>query len=163
MSVDGDVERIYETERDNIFSWLVDSGIAPPRAQEVVQDSFLKLYLKMKKGERIENPRAWLYRVARNLSLRIYTREPLWQELDRSPEPAESSSNPEAELLAKQRNSALRSALSSLSPQQRQCLDLRVRGLRYREIAEVIGISTSAVGEFLRRAIVRLKEALDGA
>jgi DNA-directed RNA polymerase specialized sigma24 family protein len=39
---------------------------------------------------------------------------------------------------------------------------LRVQGLRYREIAETVGISTSAVGEFLRRAVVRLKEAIDG-
>jgi hypothetical protein len=35
-----------------------------------------------------------------------------------------------------------------------------VQGLGYREIAEVIGISSSAVGEFLRRATERLKRAL---
>jgi len=35
-----------------------------------------------------------------------------------------------------------------------------VQGLGYREIAEAIGISTSAVGEFLRRATKRLKRAL---
>jgi RNA polymerase sigma-70 factor (ECF subfamily) len=53
-------------------------------------------------------------------------------------------------------------ALESLSPQQRNCLYLRSEGLRYREIAEVIGISSSTVNEFLRRAIARLAEAVNG-
>jgi RNA polymerase sigma-70 factor (ECF subfamily) len=53
-------------------------------------------------------------------------------------------------------------AIGELSPQQKNCLHLRAQGLRYREIAETIGISTSAVGEFLRRAVTRLKEAMDG-
>jgi RNA polymerase sigma factor (sigma-70 family) len=61
-----------------------------------------------------------------------------------------------------QRRAVLLAAIRELSPQQRNCLHLRVAGLRYREIAEVIGISTSAVGEFLRRATVRLKGVLDG-
>jgi hypothetical protein len=39
---------------------------------------------------------------------------------------------------------------------------LRSEGLRYREIAEVIGISPSTVDEFLRRAISRLSEAARG-
>ncbi len=162
MTVHESVAKIYETERDNIYSWLVGLGVAPQRAQELVQDSFLKLYLKMSKGEQIENPRAWLYRVAQNLARRHYSREPAFDELD-TDVASPGSSTPETELMERQRRSALLKAVADLSPQQRNCLDLRVRGLRYREIASVIGISTSAVGEFLRRAVVRLKEALDGA
>jgi RNA polymerase sigma-70 factor (ECF subfamily) len=50
-------------------------------------------------------------------------------------------------------------AVENLSEQQRRCLHLRLEGLRYPEIAATLGISASAVGEFLRRAIVRLKRA----
>jgi DNA-directed RNA polymerase specialized sigma24 family protein len=35
-----------------------------------------------------------------------------------------------------------------------------VEGFRYREIAEIVGISTSTVGEFLGRAVKRLRRAL---
>jgi RNA polymerase sigma-70 factor, ECF subfamily len=56
----------------------------------------------------------------------------------------------------------LTAALESLSPQQRNCLYLRSEGLRYREIAEVMGIGSSTVGEFLTRAIRRLSEVLNG-
>jgi len=52
-------------------------------------------------------------------------------------------------------------AVAALSPQQRQCLHLRTEGFRYREIAAILNISDSSVGEFLRRAIVRLRKALD--
>jgi len=36
-----------------------------------------------------------------------------------------------------------------------------MEGLRYPEIAATLGISASAVGEFLRRAMARLKKVRD--
>ncbi len=161
MPVQETVERIYEAERENIYSYLRCLGVPSQRAQELVQDSFVRLFVKMAKGETIENPRAWLYRVAHNFALRSWTREPQFEELPRGFEFAGQSADPERVLLEAERRRALLRAMRELSPQQKHCLDLRVRGLRYREIAEVIGISTSAVSEFLRRAVVRLKEALD--
>ena len=53
----------------------------------------------------------------------------------------------------------MKQALDTLSPQQRQCLHLRAEGLRYREIAETIGVGISTVGEFLNRAVTRLRKA----
>jgi RNA polymerase sigma-70 factor (ECF subfamily) len=49
------------------------------------------------------------------------------------------------------------SAVEGLSEQQRWCLFLRMEGLRYPEIGSALGISASTVGEFLRRAMERLK------
>ena len=43
-------------------------------------------------------------------------------------------------------------------PKRCWIVDLRLEGLRYPEIGSVLGISSSAVGEFLRRAISRLKK-----
>jgi len=47
-------------------------------------------------------------------------------------------------------------AMKRLSLQERQCLNLRAEGLRYREIGEILGIATPTVGEFLRRAIKKM-------
>jgi len=52
-------------------------------------------------------------------------------------------------------------AVESLSEQQKRCLFLRLEGLRYPEIAAAMGISASAVSEFLRRAMARLKKVRD--
>jgi len=59
----------------------------------------------------------------------------------------------------RQRRSRVEQAIGSLSRQQRQCLFLRAEGLRYREIAEAIGISSSSVSEFLKRAVAKLRKA----
>jgi DNA-directed RNA polymerase specialized sigma24 family protein len=42
--------------------------------------------------------------------------------------------------------------------QQRLCLELRAESLRYQDIAEVLQIRTSTVGEILRRAIQHLRK-----
>lgn len=162
MTVHERVEQIYEAERENIYSYLLYFGLPAARAQELAQDSFLKLYFKMSKGSAIENPRAWLYKVAHNLALRSYRRELKFDEWDPDFEPPDARPDPERALHEERQRSALYQAVRNLSPQQRNCLHLRVQGLRYREIAEVTGISMSAVGEFLRRATARLKEAING-
>ena len=82
MTVHERVEQIYQSERKDIYTYLLYLGLPAPRAQELAQDAFLKLYLKLMKGDSIENPRAWLYRVAHNLALRLHEREPRFDELD---------------------------------------------------------------------------------
>jgi RNA polymerase sigma-70 factor (ECF subfamily) len=66
--------------------------------------------------------------------------------------------NPEQSLLEREQTTRFHQAIQGLSEQQRRCLFLRLEGLRYPEIASALGISASAVGEFLRRAIARLKK-----
>jgi RNA polymerase sigma-70 factor, ECF subfamily len=161
MSAHERLEQIYEAERNPIFTYLLYCGVPPQRAQELAQDSFLKLYLKMSRGGIVENPRAWLYQVAHNSALRHHQREPVFDQIGSDLRLAEPSMDPESALIYRQRRLALAAAVRDLSPQQRNCLHLRAQGLRYREIAAAIGISTSAVSEFLRRAVVRLKEVLD--
>jgi len=161
MSAHERLEQIYEAERNHIYTYLLYCGVPPQRAQELAQDSFLKLYLKMSRGEAVENPRAWLYQVAHNSALRHHQREPVFDQIGSNLRLTEPSMDPEGALIDRQRRLALVAAVRDLSPQQRNCLHLRARGLRYREIAAAIGISTSAVSEFLRRAVLRLKEAID--
>ena len=160
MTVHERLEEVYEAEREHIYSYLLCFRVPAGRAQELAQDCFLKLYIKMSRGESIENPRAWLYRVAHNSALKWRLREPPFEPLEWDAEPPGSLPNPELALIASERRAALRDAIRELSPRQRNCLELRARGLRHREIARVIGISTSTVSEFVRRAVARLKEAL---
>jgi RNA polymerase sigma-70 factor (ECF subfamily) len=67
--------------------------------------------------------------------------------------------DPEQRLLERERLLSFHRAVENLSEQQQRCLHLRLEGLRYPEIGAVLGISASAVAEFLRRAIARLRKA----
>jgi len=156
------VSRLFEEARDDVFRYLLTLGLYPAQAQEATQEVFLRLYATLRKGEDIQNPRAWIFRVAHNLGLKIRTRQ--HSEEPYNPELGEASSlreTPESELLDRERMTRFHSAVEALSEQQRRCLYLRMEGLRYPEIAATMGISASAVGEFLRRAIVRLKKVRD--
>jgi RNA polymerase sigma-70 factor (ECF subfamily) len=157
------VSRLFEEARDDVYRYLLTLGLYPPRAQEAAQEVFLRLYTTLRKGEEIHNPRAWVFRVAHNLGLKIRERQ-------RTEEPFEpdlgggytrTTETPESELLERERMARFHAAVLGLSEQQRRCLFLRMEGLRYPEIGSALGISASAVGEFLRRAMVRLKKVRD--
>ena len=128
--------------------------------EDLTQEVFLRLYAALKRDEPIQNRRAWVIRVAHNLGLRLRAQQSSRArfELDVEMELADPELNPEQSLLERERLLCFHRAVESLSEQQRRCLHLRLEGLRYPEIAAVLGISASAVGEFLRRAIVRLRK-----
>jgi RNA polymerase sigma-70 factor (ECF subfamily) len=154
------VGKLYEKSREDVYRYLLTLGLHPPRAQEAAQEVFLRLYAALRKGEQIENPRAWIFRVAHNLGLKIRARQsteaPFDPELGERLTPA--AGTPESELLDRERMRRFHRAVEGLSEQQRRCLFLRMEGLRYPEIGQALGIGASTVGEFLRRAIARLKK-----
>jgi len=155
-----EVAQLFLEARDDVYRYLLSLGLFPPQAQEGAQEAFLRLYATLKKGEKIQNQRAWIFRVAHNLGLKIRARQASQAPFDADLEShiASSELSPERTLLDRERDLRFHHAIQGLSEQQQRCLFLRLEGLRYPEIAEVLGISTSAVGEFLRRAISRLKK-----
>jgi len=68
---------------------------------------------------------------------------------------------PEQAVLQKEKLRRLGNAMRSLTDVERECLLLRAGGLRYREIAEVLDLSTSTVGDTVDRAIRKLAEKCD--
>ena len=155
------LEKIYFETHAAISSYVLSLGVPQAQKQEVTQEVYLRLYQTMSKGEEILDRRAWLFRVAHNLSLKVRSREKTfrWLNPDWERFTGLTMESPERALLDREKMRQVQLALETLSPQQRNCLYLRSEGLRYREIAEVMGISSSSVNEFLRRAISRLAEA----
>jgi len=162
-SLQDQVARLFEEARDDVYRYLLTLGLYPARAQEAVQEVFLRLYATLRKGEEIQNPRAWVFRVAHNLGLKIRARQQAEEPFDAEVRSLYTShaDTPENELLERERMLRFHDAVEGLSEQQKRCLFLRMEGLRYPEIGAALGISASAVGEFLRRAMVRLKKVRD--
>src|SRR6266478_5112882 len=154
------VAQLFLEARDDVYRYLLSLGIHPPQAQEGAQEVFLRLYATLKKGENIQNPRGWIFRVAHNLGLKIRARQNSQAPFDADLESqlAGPGADPEQSLLEREQTLRFHRAVEQLSEQQRRCLFLRLEGLRYPEIGSALGISASAVGEFLRRAISRLQK-----
>lgn len=161
------IAELFEQLRDPLFAYLVMITNSPERSEELTQDSFLRLHVRLQSGGAVENVKAWLFRVAHNLAVdsarRTGGREALvepetWQRFEDTR--ADDAPDPEQNVLAGERLRQVDRAIGRLSPQQRACLHLRAEGFRYREIADILGVRESTVTENLRRAFVRLMKDL---
>jgi RNA polymerase sigma-70 factor (ECF subfamily) len=126
-------------------------------AQELAQETFLRAYRALARGERWDSPRAWLYRVASRLAIDDYRRRRLlrWLPLrDGQPDPRQVIGEATAEKLAVQ------AALAALPPKYRVPLVLYVYEERpVAEVAQTLGLSVSAVKMRLSRAREMLRDA----
>ena len=162
VSLHDHVEQLFREARNDLYYYILSFGLAAHEAQEIAQDVFLRFYVAAKRGESIENSRAWIFRVAHNLALNAVQRTVTRRlfAVDAAESGAGLGEDPEERLIRKQTAGKIRQALRELSPQQRLCLQLRAEGLRYGEIAREIGVGTSTVGKFLSRAIRKLRKAV---
>jgi len=163
-----DVARLFEQLRDSIYRYVMLVIGNASDAEEITQEVFLHLYRCLQKGQTIKNVRAWTFRVAHNSALNRKNGAKHLVSMDWPAEntgcrhPCDTAPNPEESVLQQEENRRLQAAFSQLSVQQRQCLILRAEGLRYRQIAEVVGISVANVAQSLHRSIKKLTREAHG-
>jgi RNA polymerase sigma-70 factor, ECF subfamily len=165
--LEGKVSELFLGFKLPVYRYLV--GVLGNRddAEEMTQEVFLSLYSTLQKGTRIDNFRAWVFRVAHNLAMNHQKRprivegveEALWLRLCQ--ERSDPASDSEQRLLREEKRTRMLRAMTSLSPQERHCLDLRAEGLCFREIAEVLGIRISTVETFLDRGIRKIAKEIN--
>jgi RNA polymerase sigma-70 factor (ECF subfamily) len=68
----------------------------------------------------------------------------------------------EQQMMFRQSQFQLRAIFAVLPEQDQRCLHLRAEGLKYREIAQILGISLGAVSISLTRSIARMTRANGG-
>jgi RNA polymerase sigma-70 factor, ECF subfamily len=155
---------IYETHRESIYRFLVGHGLESAVAQEVTQDVFVDLFVALEKGTDVTSEESWLYTVAGRAAIDYWRRErrPVWVDIDLNANPASdlrsAEPSPEAQAGYRERLCRLAAGMAKLPQGQRLCIQLRMQGLRYREIAKLLGVSTSTAAEWLVSAVDRLRE-----
>jgi RNA polymerase sigma-70 factor (ECF subfamily) len=160
-----EVIQLFDELRNPLLRYLLALGLPAHEGEEVIQEVFLALFQHLQRGRSRQNLRGWVFRVAHNLGLKrrlARAREiasvASEQEIlaAAQPDPAE---NPEEQLLSSQRLQRLQAVLRALPEQDQWCLSLRAEGLRYREIAEVLGMSLGSVAASLGRSLARFSRA----
>jgi RNA polymerase sigma-70 factor (ECF subfamily) len=157
-------EALYDQHGREIWAIAYARWMDADLALDVAQESFLKLWKEWEAGKEIQNPRAWLVRVARNLAedyaksafRRNGTHPPQLMNGVRSDEPLPLDALARAETFAQ-----LREVLEELPVGDRDILTLRY-ALDYdaARIAELLSINATAVHMRLCRARQRLAERL---
>jgi RNA polymerase sigma-70 factor (ECF subfamily) len=162
------IVQLFDELRVPVFRYLLCMGVSPEEADEITQETFLRLCKHLYASGPEDNLRGWVFRVARNIALDHYKLRRWTTSTDSDEVSAlggttvDPAPNPEQLLLQKERLAKLRGAISTLSHHQLECIHLRLEGFRYREIADILGISVNTVAEYLRRAISKLTKEFNG-
>ena len=136
-------------------------------AEDVVQETMLKVWKGRSEWDKIDNIEAFCLTVCRNLSLdKMRHMDNQVQNIEQESEPADQSysANPEEQAVQHDRLQLVRQLISQLPEKQRTCMQLRdVEGKSYRDIANIIGISEEQVKVNIFRARQTIRERFQQA
>lgn len=157
-------EALYERHGRAVWAVAYSRWLDADSASDIAQETFLRLWREWEAGQDIQNPRAWLLRVARNLAedtakssfRRNGTAPPEQLNGVRSHGPSPSDLLELAE-----RNERVRAVLDELPTGDREILTLKY-ALEYETdaIADLLGIQATAVHMRLSRARQRMADKL---
>jgi RNA polymerase sigma factor (sigma-70 family) len=127
-------------------------------AEDVTQTTFLNAYRSLEQGVRPRKPANWLLTIASNtIKQRVRQEKSRPHEVELDERVAGTSPEEDGPTVGE-----ILTALSKIPPQQRQAIVLReFEGRSYNEIAEILGVTTSALETLLFRARRSLSEELE--
>ena len=156
-------ERLYNTYSDRIYSKLLKLTKAEDIADELLQDTFVKLWDK----RHLINPdlyfKAWLYKVAENELYQFYRKVARDKKLQAHiiDTFTEAYSHTEEDIYLKESRELLNRAIDQLSPQRKEVFNLcKIEGKSYDEAASLLGISPSTVSNHLVKANTSIRKYL---
>ena len=163
---------LYRRYERRLLAFLVPYLGDPALAEDLLQETFLRVFRQRASYEPRSAFRTWLFAIARNLALdqlrRLRSRRESSSPFEEAsqvggdpeglPDPAPDALGV---LAGRDAATALRAALLELPEEERAVILLsRLEGLRYREIAEILGSTEGAVKIRAHRALLALQNRL---
>lgn len=155
------VAHLFESWYASLVRYALFATGSLDRAEDLVQTAFMDLYRTLRDGKRVQEPKGWIICALRRAILKDQ-RDRRRRGEDglagtglghlRGP----SGGVPEAV-------EELQRLLSLLTSREREVLLLRLQALKYREIAEQLGVSVNSVKTLLARALKKLRVATSPA
>lgn len=150
--------------KDKLYRLSLRITLNPQEAEDVVQDTLIKVWNKRESWDEIESIEAYAMTICRNLSLdHLKLRENQnasleGMEIDR----ADRSLSPLEQVQQKDNLERVRQLVNALPEKQRSCMQLRdFEGKTYKEIAEILDITEEQVKISIFRARKAVKEAFE--
>lgn len=125
-------------------------------AEEIVQEAYVRTY---EQGQKVEQPKAFLYVTARNLAYNANRHERIAAtevvgDIDSTGVCFDEGRSPEDGLIADEEAKLLRQAVERLPPQCRAAFAMKVfQGCTYKEIGGELGISTRTVEKHISKGL----------
>jgi len=166
-------EEIFRRHKKGVYNYIYRYTGNQEDTEEIFQDVFIKLHRASPDYKPTAKFTTWLFTIVRNLCIDNHrkkrlrhnvslddteedTARPLHEVLA-SPEPAPESLSSDSEI-----GRVLEGILSKINEDQREVFLMRERaGLKFEEIAEVVGVSVNTVKSRMRYAMENLKKSLE--
>ncbi|HID94592.1 MAG TPA: sigma-70 family RNA polymerase sigma factor [Candidatus Latescibacteria bacterium] len=137
-------------------------------AEDIVQETFLRVYGKRKEYRSIANLSTWMFTIAGNLAKSELRRRKRWRVVSINQDEegsgidiADESHRPDEITEEKIRDGYIQEAINSLPPKYREVVLLRdIEGLPYEEIARMIGCPVGTAKSRVNRGRLQLQEKL---
>lgn len=159
-----ELERVFEKYGDAIFRYVMIQSRDRDLAKDLTQETFLKYWQLLKRGDVIEHERALLYRIAGNLFIDHVRRKKsvsLDQLLEQGFEPG---CDPLEQTQTRMELDRALKMLGKLPKEYRQVLILRyVENLEPAEIARMTKETSNVISVRIHRGLKQLKSFLDHA
>jgi RNA polymerase sigma-70 factor (ECF subfamily) len=161
----GELVSRYQARLYNAALRLVQS---PDDAADVVQDAFLSAYQALHTFKGDAEFFTWLYRIAFNTAISLKRKKRPTTSLEANkgeagidPDDPSEYVKPGASLERTEDERQLSEAISRLSAEHREVLLLKdIEGLKYEDIAELLGVPIGTIRSRLHRARLELRELL---
>ncbi len=157
----------YEEFSDAIFRYTLFQTSNKETALDITQDTFIKTWQYVQKGEQIENIKAFLYRVAKNLII-DYRRKKKSSSLDQILESGVDFTESEDVLQEKEENfdkekdrQKVLKAIDKIDEKYKEILLMRyVEEMSIKEIGDILEISHNHTSVMIHRGVEKLKKLL---
>ncbi len=154
----------YEQYAEAIYRHCLFRLYNKEKAEEMMQEAFMKTWLYMAKGNQVENIRAFLYRVTNNLVIdysRKKKEESLEMLMDLHPD-FEPSIDPTPQMDNVLMVQSALEEMQRLPAEMREIIIMRhVDDLDPKEIADILGITPNNVSVRINRALRQLHQILN--
>lgn len=153
--------KLFYLHWDNIYSVAFTFTRSQVIAEEIVQDVFLKIWLKREQLTAVDNFDNYLFIIARNHIYNQLRKKAGAVPLPEQEEHHEYHASPEQALLLKETARIVREAVQQLPQQQRLVFELsRNEGLDYASIAHRLGVSRLTVKSHMNKALHAIRAYL---
>lgn len=149
---------IFNKHSENLFQFLYYKFGDLLNPRDKVQEAFIKLWQNCSKVPP-EKAKSFLFTTANNLMLNEVAHQKVVLKHQQQKAKHYTHENPEFLMQEKEYHKKLQTALSNLTEAQRVAFLMnRVEGKRFKEIAEILDISTKAVEKRIYGALEKLRE-----
>lgn len=146
--------------KDKLFRLALRITMNRAEAEDVVQDTMLRVWGRRDEWEGMESVEAYCLTVCRNLAIdRSQLKESQNEELTESNANTPDSADPYSLCVRNEQMALIHRLISGLPEKQRTILQLRdVEGKSYKEIVDIVGVSEEQVKVNLFRARQKIKQ-----